>query len=466
MSDDEIVDSDDDSPKPAFHILHERAPPAENKEASSADEHQHVKKRSRKITSDEEEDTPSMQEASTAANAPAVPPFAATAPAVATAPSPTIAASLPQPALAVAPAAPQLPAAAPALPQSTNSQARLSTMGFQAVKRSQAAAAPPGRLGEGMGLKLRLELFPNGITDAIGSVENSGVREMLLKPLGFQPLGKAYESTRVGDTTIGRRWRHDLSTPPPAWPRDPLEELQKRCKRDGIECVVADFRGKIARKPKVSMREMFVAAGGVLPPAQPQPPPTQPQPPLASSSPHPLSSHPPPPTYTSPHRPAPYAPPPPSGAAGANVNPSRTSAYDADCLPDDVLLGLLDTTTPASAAPAAPPRANLAAGASSSSSHRSSSSTSSSSTSSSSVALATPTAAGAVPRQPGSYAAALPPQAQAALPRPSDCAAWQPQPPPQQQPQQPQQPQQQQGGLDDWNLPDDVLLAAINAGNL
>ena len=103
-------------------------------------------------------------------------------------------------------------------------------------------------MGEGMGLKLRLELFPNGITDAMGNVENSGVREVLLKPLGFQPLGKAYDSTRVGDTTVGRRWRHDLANPPAVWPRDPVEELKRRCEHDGIECVVVDHRN--ATKPK------------------------------------------------------------------------------------------------------------------------------------------------------------------------------------------------------------------------
>ena len=128
--------------------------------------------------------------------------------------------------------------------------------GFSAKRASPQSA-------RGMGLALKLHLRPQRLTDVTGDVSNNGVREMILKPLGFyfeRPLGC---------------WRHDGSkrpevwppagcaaAAPAAWPADPVAEILERGGRDGVTVQVVDCGRGVDKRaeglPKASARMLSI----------------------------------------------------------------------------------------------------------------------------------------------------------------------------------------------------------------
>ena len=129
----------------------------------------------------------------------------------------------------------------------------LSTLPGFSAKRLRPAA---GGIADGSGLSLTVELHPNGITDVHGNTDNAGCREMLLKPLKFEPI-KLDTSKFV--------WRHTMATPAD----DPTHELMRRGQKDGVQITVVDCGRALANKPKLSARELFAKTGGVIaPPAE------------------------------------------------------------------------------------------------------------------------------------------------------------------------------------------------------
>lgn len=112
---------------------------------------------------------------------------------------------------------------------------------------------------------LKIHLRMNGITDVVCE-KNTGINEMLLKPLGF---------TWLKDPKL-QCWRHDASSPPlewpprnnktvrtPAqWPADPVPLLTQYAATDNILFEIKDHGRKNESLPKVSARAMFHQLGG------------------------------------------------------------------------------------------------------------------------------------------------------------------------------------------------------------
>ena len=144
--------------------------------------------------------------------------------------------------------------------------------GFSAKRASPQSA-------RGMGLALKLHLRPQRLTDVTGDVSNNGVREMILKPLGFyfeRPLGC---------------WRHDGSkrpevwppagcaaAAPAAWPADPVAEILERAGRDGVTVQVVDCGRGVDKRaeglPKASARAIYAQLNANMPPPAAIPPTT------------------------------------------------------------------------------------------------------------------------------------------------------------------------------------------------
>ena len=141
-----------------------------------------------------------------------------------------------------------------------------SQLPFSVVKRPRHS---PGGNPDGRGLTLTLELHPNGITDVVGDTDNDGVRAVLLKPLGFEPMGGKVKGSES-------RWRHDLSNPPDCYPADPADELRRRCQKDGVTLKEVD-RGRMQTR-KTSVQDLIAKSSGSghgSPYQPPSPPPTQ-----------------------------------------------------------------------------------------------------------------------------------------------------------------------------------------------
>ena len=143
------------------------------------------------------------------------------------------------------PPPPPCAASAPAPPPVAVGQKRKPE---QASLGSYFAVQRP-RLAESYGFKLKVALLPNGITDVTGDTDNPGVREMILRPSGFSFVRGLSKPT----------WRHDASNPPPHCPRDPIDELTRRCETDGVHVEVEDRGGKPLKK--VSLKAQMAQFG-------------------------------------------------------------------------------------------------------------------------------------------------------------------------------------------------------------
>ena len=185
------------------------------------------------------------------------------------------------------------------------------------------ARVPSGKIGAG--LKIRVVQRLGAITDVSGEdTRNSGVHNMLLKPLGFR-----YEKSSTS-------WRWDGNGDAS---RDPTQQLIAAAERDGVAVELVSYRPKAARgnSAKAAFAHLMEDA------------------PAPASAPASIPA------------PAPPQSPPPANAAAGAVTCTGTAAgsvatgavvgasyFDYDCLPDEAFLNLPMTALPPSSLPAVP----------------------------------------------------------------------------------------------------------------
>lgn len=180
------------------------------------------------------------------------------------------------------------------------------------------AKRTPPPLASGYGLSITIHRRPQGITDVVGSTDNNGVREVLLKPLKF-----AFVSAL-------KVWRHDATKIPGA--PDPTPELKRKAHTEGIQVQVVEAGGNpLPKVSAVALLNGLSGGGGGYSGANGG----------SSSS-----------AYRNPA----------NGGAGPSCSTTSSSSqaaaagYDDLCLPDDVLAAMCESpaTQQATRNPAAP----------------------------------------------------------------------------------------------------------------